>query len=101
MLLVAAEVAPAMVAVDVLFAVEMLPLLKDSREEVAGWEAAAEAIPTSLQVGRKIFRDHCSLRGESTDEGQPALSGFISPLTYVKAFLRIFFPFCMCVCVHA
>lgn len=53
MLLVAAEVAPAMVAVDVFFAVEMLPLLKDS-----GWEAAAEAIPPSLQVGRKIFRDH-------------------------------------------
>lgn len=61
MLLVAAEVAAAMAAVAcVLPTVEVLPLLKDSKEEVTGWEAPAEAIPTSLQVGRKIFRDHCS-----------------------------------------
>lgn len=35
-----------MVAVDVWFAGEMLPLLKDHKEEVTGWEAAAETIPT-------------------------------------------------------
>lgn len=54
MLRVAAADAPAMVVVDVLFAVEKLPLLKDSGKEATGWEVAAEAIPTTLQVGRKI-----------------------------------------------
>lgn len=59
MLLVEAGAATAMVAVAcVLSTVEMLPLVKDRGEEVTGWEAAAEAIPTSLQVGRKIFSDH-------------------------------------------
>lgn len=54
MLQVAAEDAPATVTVDVLFAVEKLPLLKDSGKEVTGWKVAAEAIATSLQAGRKI-----------------------------------------------
>lgn len=57
---VAAEVSPAMVAVDVMFAVESLPLLESSREEVTGWEEATKGIPINLQVGRKVFRDHCS-----------------------------------------
>lgn len=60
MLRVAAEVSSAVVAVDVMFAVESLPFLESSREEVTGWEEATKGIPIDLQVGRKIFRDHCS-----------------------------------------
>lgn len=101
MLLVAAEVAPAMIAVDVLFAVEMLSSLKASGEEVAGWEAAAEAVPTSLQVGRKIFRDHCSSGTRvQTGETLPYWGSFLS-----SHMLRHFYTFsslfaCVYVYVH-
>lgn len=68
LLLVAAQVAPAVFTMKV-FAVQMLPLPKDSGEEVTGCETGAEVISSSLQVGRMVFRDHCSFRGESMDEG--------------------------------
>jgi len=53
MLWVAAEVTAAMVAVDVLFAVEVLPLLQDSGEEVTGGKQQQKQFPPACRfVGR-------------------------------------------------
>lgn len=57
---VASGVSPGVVVVNVMFAVESLPLLENGREEVTGGEDATKGIPSILKVGRKIFRDCCS-----------------------------------------
>lgn len=82
MLLVIAEVAPAMVPMDVLFAMEMLPPLKDSREEVTGGGGVSNSRSNSHQFvcWWEVLQKSLQFRGESTDGVKPALPGFISLL---------------------